>query len=103
MTDTSSLHGIGLREAIYAVARGVCHESTARVRPISDARRGEPARAVPAVRDTSPDRLQVGPAPGGGGGGGGAPPGPPLPPPAGRGGGPGGEFWGWRRGTRPGG
>src|ERR1700733_8927326 len=59
MTDTSSLHGIGCKEAIHAVEEGVDYGSAAGVRSFGDAGRCERSRAMSAVRDSSGHRIQV--------------------------------------------
>ena len=51
MADTSSLHGIGCKEAIHAMARGVGYGAATGVCTARDAGTSEPARVVPAVRD----------------------------------------------------
>src|SRR4249920_1773242 len=59
MIDTSSLPGIGCKEAFHAVAGGVGYGTAFGVCTVSAARRRQPARTVSAVRDPPCHLLQV--------------------------------------------
>src|SRR6185437_15969064 len=59
IADTSLLHGIGWKEAVRALARGVEDGRETRVCAHGAVGRRQPPRALPAVRDTPGHGLQM--------------------------------------------